>query len=101
VRSPHQPTRIRGHTVRKNVTTPYCLAKPGEIYLVYLPQGGTNSLDLTGSKGKFSVQWFNPRSGGALTTGSVQTVTGGTSVTLGEPSSDAGKDWLAIIRKTR
>ena len=79
----------------------YCLAKPGEIYLVYLPQGGTNSLDLTSSKGKFSVQWFNPRSGGALTTGSVQTVTGETSVTLGEPSSDAGKDWLAIIRKTR
>ena len=79
----------------------YCLAKPGEIYLVYLPHGGNHSLDLTSSKGNFSVQWFNPRSGGALTTSSVQTVTGGASVTLGEPPSDAGKDWLAVVRKTR
>ena len=78
----------------------YCLAKPGEIYLVYLPHGGSHSVNLTNVKGEFTVEWFNPRSGGALATGSVKTATGGTSVPLGEPPADADKDWLAVVRKS-
>ena len=50
----------------KNDNSKYCLAKAGEVYLVFLPTGGTTDLDLSGSSGSFSVRWFNPRAGGAL-----------------------------------
>jgi len=83
----------------KNDNSKFCFAKPGEIYLVYLPNGGTADLDLTGVNGAFTVKWFNPRSGGDLVNGSVNTVSGGGSVTLGNPPADATEDWLAVIRR--
>jgi hypothetical protein len=36
----------------------YCLAGPGEEYLVYLPQGGPVTLDLCLASGSFAVEWF-------------------------------------------
>lgn len=41
----------------------YCLANPGQEYLVYLPKGGTVNVDLTAASAKLAVEWFNPRSG--------------------------------------
>jgi hypothetical protein len=83
----------------KNDNSKYCLAKPGEWYLVYLPKGGTTELDLGAVAGRFGVKWFNPRAGGALQDGSVKSVNGGGKVTLGNPPAEAGEDWLAVIRK--
>ena len=77
----------------------FCFAKPSEVYLVYLPIGGTTDLDLTGVTGGFTVKWFNPRTGGELVNGSVNTVKGGGSVALGNPPVDATEDWLAVIRR--
>ena len=77
----------------------YCLAKAGELYLVYLPNGGDQSLDLKNAKGKFSLQWFNPRSGGALIDGLVTAVDGGAPVSLGDPPSDPREDWLVVLRR--
>jgi Domain of unknown function (DUF5060)/Putative collagen-binding domain of a collagenase len=84
----------------KNDNSRYCLAKTGELYLVYLPNGGSSQLDLSGVSGAFAVTWFNPRVGGALVNGSVATVSGGGSVELGNPPADAAEDWLAIIRRS-
>jgi hypothetical protein len=77
----------------------WCLAKAGSLYLVYLPDGGSASIDLGGSTGAFSVQWFDPRSGGALKKGSVTQVNGGARVDLGTPPSEPGDDWLALVKK--
>ncbi|MCG8702251.1 MAG: hypothetical protein MI922_29635, partial [Bacteroidales bacterium] len=77
----------------------YCFAKQGEVYLVYLGYAETSSLDLSGAKGKFNIQWFNPRTGGELMQGSVQQVKGGSVIELGNAPSDANEDWLVIIRK--
>ncbi len=74
----------------------YCFAKAGELYLVYLPNGGATKLDLSGAPGQFSVQWFNPREGGALIAAKSPTVEGGVASTLDAPSTD---DWLAVIRR--
>jgi len=74
----------------------YCLAKAGEVYLVYLPGGGSTDLNLSGISGAFSLQWFNPRTGGKMQGGSI---TGGASVSIGLPFADADNDWLAIIRR--
>ncbi len=78
----------------------FCLAKPGELYLVYLPNGGTTDLDLGGATGDFRIQWFNPRSGGALANGSLESVTAGGQTALGLPPEDPGQDWLIMVRRS-
>ena len=83
----------------KNDNTRFCFAKPGEVYLVYLPEGGTANLDLSGVNGTFTVQWFNPRSGGDLVNGSVATVRAGGLVPLGTPPAESTEDWLAVMRR--
>jgi len=83
----------------KNDNSKYCFAKRGELYLVYLPSGGSTELDLSGLAGAFNVLWFNPRAGGKLRAGSQATVRGGASVSIGRPPADADKDWLAVIRR--
>jgi hypothetical protein len=77
----------------------YCLAKPGELYLSFLRDGGLVELDLSEAAGDFTVQWFNPRTGGALQQGSVKSVKAGTKVSLGQPPADRSQDWLAVVRK--
>ncbi len=77
----------------------YCMAKIGEVYLVYLPDGGTTELNLSGASGELRVQWFDPRSGGELLDGSVTKVTASDSVSLGHPPRDAEEDWLVVIRR--
>ncbi len=77
----------------------YCLAKSGQLYLVYLPDGGDKPLDLKNASGKFRVQWFNPRSGGSLIDGSVAAIDGGNTVSLGAPPSDPQADWLVVVRR--
>ncbi|MEK6536666.1 MAG: putative collagen-binding domain-containing protein, partial [Actinomycetota bacterium] len=39
----------------------YCLANPGSEYLVYLPEGGEVTVDVTAAKTAMAVEWFNPR----------------------------------------
>ncbi len=77
----------------------YCLAKPGELYLVYLPKGQATELDLRNAPGQFAVSWFNPRQGGSLVQGGVKQVSGGKPVELGSPPADDGQDWLTVVRR--
>jgi len=47
-------------------STGYCLAHPagdGAEYLVYLPEGGDVTVDLSATQGTLSVEWFNPQTG--------------------------------------
>lgn len=83
----------------KNDNSKFCFAKPGELYLVYLPKGGTTELDLTAATGSFTVKWFNPRQGGALQDGAVKSVSAGSKAALGNPPADASEDWLVVVRK--
>jgi hypothetical protein len=83
----------------KNDNSKFCLAKGGELYLVYLPNGGTTDLDLRGAQGSFAISWFNPRTGGALRAGSVKSVIGGGRVSLGVSPAAPDEDWLVIVRK--
>ena len=83
----------------QNDNSKYCLAKADQIYLVYLPKGGTTDLDLSGTSGDFTVSWFDPRTGGALQDGSVKQVIGGGKVSLGNAPSDATEDWAILVRK--
>nr|WP_255712663.1 DUF5060 domain-containing protein [Rhodopirellula sp. JC740] len=77
----------------------YCLAKSGEVYVVYLADGGTTSIDLSEADGEFQVHWYNPRIGGELQTGSIPAVAAGQSVLIGNPPSDEDQDWAILLRK--
>jgi hypothetical protein len=83
----------------ENRNTKFCLAKSGDTYLVYLPDGGTAELDLRDAQGQFAVRWFNPRQGGPLVAGAVTSVAGGGQVSLGNPPADPDDDWLAVVRR--
>jgi hypothetical protein len=77
----------------------YCFGKTGELYLVYLPAGGQQDLNLAGASGQFSVSWFDPRTGGALKKAAVTSVRGGGSVSLGAPPDSPTEDWLVVLRR--
>ena len=78
----------------------YVLAKPGHVYAVYLPEGGTTTLDLSGVSGAFEVKWYDPRHGGELQNGTVTTVEGGGSRSLGNAPAQPSSDWAVLVRKT-
>ncbi|MGI9263570.1 MAG: DUF5060 domain-containing protein [Gammaproteobacteria bacterium] len=88
---------------RGNDLTPaqddYVLVLPGEVYAVYLPNGGTTELDLSAASGTFEVKWYNPRSGGDLDDGTVLSVEGGGRRALGRAPADPTSDWAILIRK--
>lgn len=77
----------------------FVLAQPGKVYAVYLPEGGNLKLDL--QAGQYTVAWYNPRSGGQLMRGSVQTVNGGAGARLGTPPADIASDWAVLVRRAR
>jgi len=82
-----------------NDNSVFCFAKPGDVYLVYLPSGGSADLDLTGAAGQFTVSWFDPRNGGALKRGSVASVAGGKKVSIGAAPASSQEDWLVVVRR--
>ena len=63
----------------------YCLANPaasGAEYLVYLPDGGTVTVDLSASPGQLSFEWFKPEQGAVVATG---TTSGGVTRSFSAP----------------
>jgi len=75
----------------------YGFVKPGEVYVVYLKDGGTTDLDLSGATGTFDVQWFDPRNGGPLEHGTVVHVDAGGPVSIGLPPDSTSQDWVALV----
>ena len=64
----------------------YVFAKAGQLYVVYRANGGTTAISLP--SGTWSVQWFNPRTGGGLTSPT------SLSNSLVAPDNN---DWVALI----
>jgi len=62
----------------------FCLAVVGSEYLVFLPTGGSVTVDLSAVNGTRAVEWFNPSTGETI---QGQTATGGRSVALTAPFS--------------
>ncbi|MEM9282150.1 MAG: DUF5060 domain-containing protein [Verrucomicrobiota bacterium] len=73
----------------------YCFAKEGELYLVFLPNGGSRDLDLSAADGDFTLQWFNPRDGNFHE--EEVTVSGGGTLTLTAPGKE--EDWLGVLSR--
>lgn len=48
-----------------------CLAKPGELFIIYLPEGGKTTVDQIPENGTY--KWFNPKSGEFVSKGKTDT----------------------------
>jgi hypothetical protein len=77
-------------------STGYCFASPQDVYVLFLPSGGTADLQL--SIGSYEVKWFDPRNGGALQDGSVKQLEGCGIVNIGKAPAEADKDWVVLVR---
>jgi len=74
----------------------YCLANPGEMYIVFL-RNGSGTINLENQNGEFSLKWFDPRNGGELQTGSVKTIKAGKTQEIKGAPSEPAKDWVVIV----
>ncbi len=91
-------TEMNHYDIATSAKDDYCFAKPGDIYAIYLPAGGTTNLDVDSNLATFTVQWYNPRSGGPLRTGTIRTISGPGSVVIGHPPQDNNKDWVVLVK---
>ena len=78
----------------------YIFAKNEEVYAIYLPKVTATKLNLFGSHKKYSVKWYNPRTGGKLVNGSVKNIIGGGKTSIGFPPNKE-KDWVALIKSIK
>jgi hypothetical protein len=77
----------------------YVFAKNEEVYAIYLSKVVETKINLFGSDKKYTVKWYNPRTGGKLVNGSIKTIKGGGEIFIGFPPNK-DKDWVAVIIKT-
>jgi Domain of unknown function (DUF5060)/Putative collagen-binding domain of a collagenase len=71
----------------------WCLSSPSTL-VVYQQAGNAATVTVTAS---YQVQWYNPRTGGALQTGSVASIDAGTAVSLGTAPTEATADWVVVL----
>lgn len=77
----------------------YCLAAKDEVYVVHIPQDQeTSTLDIGTSGKTFSIQWYNPRSGGVLQKGTIESVVANGAVALGFAPEDKAQDWVVLLK---
>lgn len=76
----------------------FCFAAPSKVYVVYIPIGlKTISINLGNSGDEYILRWYNPRQGGELVSGTVQSVKATGIVATGFPPVDIEKDWVILL----
>jgi hypothetical protein len=94
------PTLLKSADGLTAATNDFCFAQPQERYVIFLPAGGTTTLDLGTAANTYTVDWYNPRTGGALVKGTVLTMSGPGAKGIGSPPTEATSDWVALIRRS-
>jgi len=94
-----QPDLVRAVPHPELASTHYCLADPGQEYLVYLRYGGSFRLDLRLAESSgFNVEWIDLSTGITQKNGQIM---GGEIITLSPPEDYPGslqyKDWLVHV----
>ena len=76
-------------------STKYCLAEPAAQYIVYLPDGGEVTIDLSATKDRFDAEWIHPTEG---TITPADPVPGGDKRTLKSPLTGPS---VLFLRKSK
>ncbi len=80
------------------VSNGWCFADEGNVYVIFLPDGGTTTLNLDGDQ-NYSVAWYDPENGGALQEGSTEAISGTGWQPLGTAPYDADHDWVILVSR--
>jgi len=76
-------------------STRFCLAEPGAQYIVYLPDGGEVTVDLSATKDRLDAEWIHPTEG---TIAPAEQVPGGDKRTLKSPLTGPA---VLFLRKSK
>jgi hypothetical protein len=71
----------------------YCLAKPGEIYAIYLPSGGDVTVQM--QPGQYAAAWWNPKTGEKIALPFVNVTTSSWS----SSQATGNSDWALLLHK--
>jgi hypothetical protein len=71
----------------------YCLAKPGEIYAVYLPHGGNVTVQM--QPGQYEAAWWNPTTGEKTALPLINL----TPLSWTSPQATQSGDWALLLQK--
>jgi len=77
------------------VSAGWCLGKDFEVYVIYLKNEGSTTIDIVG---EYEVKWYDPRNGGALLDGTVVEISSGTDISLGLPPNSPELDWVVVLQ---
>jgi len=77
----------------ESASTGYCLAHPGQEYIVYLPEGGEVTVDLSAASGPLAVEWIHAADG---THRAADDVAGGSQCSFISP---AAGDWVLLLQR--
>lgn len=79
----------------------YCLAEGEEQYAIYFPMNleQDRKIRLENAEKTYTVQWYNPRTGGDLVTGSISEIKGSGKQILGSPPTEMEEDWVVLINE--
>ena len=75
----------------------YVLAKPGEVYVIYLKMGEKTNYSLPITNDNFKISWYNPRNGEFVNGAKTAAAKG--ELKIGLPPTDEEKDWVVLIKK--
>ena len=73
----------------------WCLAKPGEIYVLYMKNGGDSKLNLRREPGDYYLTWFNPRTGEWADHAAAQ-ISGDEFIKIAAPTDN--NDWVGLVK---
>ena len=95
----HDELIVDNPETRESAEGDYCLAEPGETYIAFIKDGNEISLKLL--KGSYDLKWYNPRKGGDMQNGTVESIRARSKgeYSLGTPPESDGKDWVALLTK--
>ena len=71
----------------------YCLAKPGELYAVYLPHGG--SVTVRSEPGRYDAAWWDPGTGRRVVLNPLHVNT----ASWTSPAAPGKDDWALLMKK--
>jgi hypothetical protein len=73
----------------------YCLAKPGELYAIYLPHGGNVTVEL--QPGKYEGIWWDASTGRKIALAPLNV----TAASWTSPVAPGSGDWALLLRNNR
>ncbi len=80
----------------ESLTDPHCAAKPGEIYVIYIPEGNNGkSIEVRNLAEKsYKAQWFNPGDGSSSNINGGDSVSPNPAGKWNSPPVQDNEDWV-------